>query len=249
MEVIAVINQKGGSKKTNTAVNLSAELAAMNFRVLHVDADPQGTSRAFMTSEPPKAELADLLLGRGPKPEDAIMRIERWNLDLLGSTTDALENTELQMSRDASRITKLGEILGDLEHRYDRVVIDCPPNLGPIVQAAMIAATAIIVPVDGTEALDGLLEIEQLQKRLARISDARMLGTLIAGYKPRTKHFRQVEEAIEELSPFTTRIRDSVVARELHANQLPARLYKPKSALAQDYAAFAREVEARLWVA
>jgi len=248
MEVIAIINQKGGSKKTNTAVNLAAEMA-VNYRVLHVDADPQGTSRAFMTNEPPKGDLADLLVGRGPKPTDAIMRIERWSLDLLAGTTDAMENTQVQLERDPSRLLTLAEILGTLEDRYDRVVIDCPPNLRSIVQSAMIAATGVIIPVDGTEALDGLIEIEQLQKRLSRMSDAKMLGTLIAGYKPRTKHFKQVEEAIEELTPFQTRIRDSVVARELHANQLPARLYKPRSALAQDYAAFAREVDYRIMAA
>ncbi len=239
------MNHKGGAGKTNTAVNLSAELAARDLRTLLIDMDPQGTSREFVTDAPVRAELADVLMKRIAVGQ-AVTPIETWGFSLLGGDRQALEDAETSLSRDASLIFCLGDALAEVAQDFDRVVIDCRPTLGALTQAAITASTRIIIPVDGTEALDGLIEIESLMKRLERMCDAELLGTVITKFKPRTKHFRAIKDALKNLRPFAAEIRSSVVAQELHANRLPARLYKPKSQTALDYSALAEEVEERL---
>jgi chromosome partitioning protein len=245
MDVLAVVNQKGGAGKTNVAVNLAAEFVARGLKTLYVDMDPQGTGREFVTSAAVRAELADVLLKRVPAAA-AITAIPAWGLSLLGGTRQPLEDAEVSLKNDASLVFCLADTLGAIEAQFDRVLIDCRPSLGSLTQAAVTAATKLIIPVDGSEALDGLVEIEALMKRLERMSDVTLLGTIITKCNPRTRHYREVREALDDLRPFNSIIRPSVVASELHGNRLPARKYRPGSNTAEDYAKLATEVEARL---
>lgn len=245
MKALGVVNQKGGAGKTNVSVNLSAEMAARGHRTLLINMDPQQTCRDFLTDQPMPGDLADVLRKR-TKIHDAILRVDRWGTSLLSGSLDGMEDLEVTLARDASRVFCLAEVIGEIEDDFDRVIIDCRPSLAGLTQAAMNASTHIIIPVDGTEGLDGLVELEALLKRLAKTCDAELLGTVVTKFKARTKHFQEVREAIEDLRPFNTAIRGLIVTQELHAKRLPARLYKPSSGTAKDYKALADEVEARL---
>lgn len=158
LQVITVINFKGGSGKTTTAAHLAQKLALDGYRVLGIDLDPQASFSALHGFQPEfdlldGGTLYDAIRYDNPLPlREVIQRTYFTNLDIIPGNLDLME-----FEHDTPRVltartgemffTRISEKLAEVEAEYDVVVIDCPPQLGFLTMSALSAATAVLVTV------------------------------------------------------------------------------------------------------
>jgi len=151
LQVITVINFKGGSGKTTTAAHLAQKMALDGYRVLAIDLDPQASLSALHGFQPEfdlldGGTLYDAIRYEDPVPlRDVIQKTYFTNLDLVPGNLDLME-----FEHDTPRalfFTRIGEALAGVEGDYDVVVMDCPPQLGFVTMSALSAATAVLVTV------------------------------------------------------------------------------------------------------
>ena len=165
MRKIAVINQKGGSGKTTTVVNVGYYLAEMGKNVLLIDLDPQAHTTIHLGFEPPqiKKSLYDLLVNQTPL-SDVLTHTSYKNLDLLPSKID-LASAEIELVNEVGREIILREILKKNKVKYDYVIIDCPPSLGLLTLNALTTAKEVFIPIQAEFfALEGLTKLFQTIK-------------------------------------------------------------------------------------
>ncbi|MDR1698889.1 MAG: AAA family ATPase, partial [Prevotellaceae bacterium] len=146
-KIIALANQKGGVGKTTTAINLAASLAALNQKVLIVDADPQANASSGLGVDVRKAEVGiyQCLLD-GIDATTAVCHTAIEGLDIIPSHID-LVGAEVEMINLEDRDKKLRNVLTPLKANYDYILIDCSPSLGLITVNALTAADSVIIPV------------------------------------------------------------------------------------------------------
>lgn len=158
LQVITVINFKGGSGKTTTAAHLAQKCALDGYRVLAIDLDPQASLSALHGFQPEfdlldGGTLYDAIRHEDPAPMASIIRKTYFaNLDLIPGNLDLMEfehETPRLLAERAGNLffTRIADKLAEIETRYDLVVIDCPPQLGFLTMAALSAATAVLVTV------------------------------------------------------------------------------------------------------
>jgi chromosome partitioning protein len=158
LQVITVINFKGGSGKTTTAAHLAQKLALDGYRVLAIDLDPQASFSALHGFQPEfdlldGGTLYDAIRYEDPLPLSAVIRKTYFtNLDLVPGNLDLMEfehDTPRVLAARSGEMffTRVGDALAEVESNYDVVVIDCPPQLGFLTMSALSAATAVLVTV------------------------------------------------------------------------------------------------------
>ena len=158
LQVITVINFKGGSGKTTTAAHLAQKMALDGYRVLAIDLDPQASLSALHGFQPEfdlldGGTLYDAIRYDSPLPvRDVIRQTYFTNLDLIPGNLDLMEfeheTPRALVQRDGNLFfTRIGDALAEVEQDYDVVVIDCPPQLGFLTMSALSAATAVLVTV------------------------------------------------------------------------------------------------------
>jgi chromosome partitioning protein len=158
LQVICVINFKGGSAKTTTAAHLAQKMALDGYRVLAVDLDPQASLSSLHGFQPEidlseGGTLYDAIRYDDPCPISDVIRPTYFDgLDIVPGNLDLMEfeheTPRALMGREAEPFfTRIGAALAPVEAAYDVVVIDCPPQLGFISMAALSAATAVLVTV------------------------------------------------------------------------------------------------------
>ncbi len=158
LQVIAVINFKGGSGKTTTAAHLAQKAALDGYRVLAIDLDPQASLSALHGFQPEfdlldGGTIYDAITYQDPVPlEQIIQKTYFENLDIVPGNLDLMEFEHEVPGALAGRtgemfFTRVGSALAPVEGNYDLVVIDCPPQLGFLTMSALSAATAVLVTV------------------------------------------------------------------------------------------------------
>lgn len=242
MKPIAVINEKGGTAKTTTSVNLSAALAERGLRVLLVDLDGQAASSRWLGVEE-DSRLADAIIAGGGLEPIATPVKNLWLAPASGKL-DSISH-ELRPTQGG----QLRRVLAQLDARFDFCLMDCPPSLGNrLIGNALLAAQGAIVPVETSIlALDGLrillTVLEDVRKGFDH--DIELLGVLACRYDARTRLSRLVTAELERALPgrtFHTRIREAVRIRECPAVSKTIFEYAPDCTAAADYRSLAGEI-------
>lgn len=247
--IYSVINNKGGTGKTTTALNFGAALAEKGFRVLLLDFDSQCNLSSALGAQHPGAHLGHVLL-RKKDMGQAIVPLEK--LSLVPSTKKLLD-FELLLNSEPGREYVVQEALQAIEPDYDFILMDCPPSLGTLSVNSLVAADYYIVPMQTENfaflGLDTLLmAAEKVRQRMN--SSLELAGILLTQFADRTKFGRAVVRSIEQ-SPhlqgklFETYIRQDIALMESAAFQQSIFDYAPKSRGAEDYRKFTNEIIAR----
>ena len=251
IRVTACTNQKGGVGKTTTVVNLAAYLALSGTSTLVIDLDPQGnaTSGLGVDRRSIGRSVYDALINRVPIG-DVVVPTAIPGLDLVPAAP-ALSGAEVELVGLAARERRLSASLGDLDDRYERVLIDCPPSLGLLTVNALTAADGVLIPIQ-TEyyALEGLSQLVNTIRMVREGLNPRLEidGVLLTMYDGRTRLSAQV--AAEVRRHLEDAVYDTVVPRSIRLSEapshgLPIALYDPSSRGGEAYGRLAAEVNAR----
>jgi len=228
MQIISIINQKGGVGKTTTVINLAAGLAKQEKKVLVIDLDPQGnatTGLGLSNSENSSDTIYGILNGTRSISE-VIKKTEFKNLDIITSNVD-LSGLELETANDSERAfilkVKLAPYLNDSRRSYDYILIDCPPSLSLLTVMALVSSHSVVVPLQ-TEffALEGLT---QLMKTIERIKvnlnpELKIRGILLTMYDKRNKLSAQVEKEARDY--FKDKVYHTIIPRNVRLSEAPS---------------------------
>ncbi len=244
-QVIAIANQKGGVGKTTSAINISAALATSGQSVLLIDLDPQANATSGVSVEPQEYTIYECLMERRLLSQ-AILPTCIHGLNIVPSNGD-LVGAEVELSNLADRETLLKGIVGDIQgHHF--VVIDCPPAFGLLTINALVAASALIIPVQCEYyAMEGL---GRLMGNVERIRDSfnpdlDLLGVVLTMYDSRINLSRQVEREIRGFfheKVFRTAIPRNVALAEAPSHGKPVLSYNAASSGAKAYLDLAKEI-------
>jgi chromosome partitioning protein len=252
MICVGVANQKGGVGKTTTAINVATALAAIGWRTLLIDLDPQGNaSTGLGVSQSERgANSYDLLTGRVELPSCVVStRVPR--LDLVPATVD-LSGAEIELVEMEHRTHRLRRALDQHSARWDICLIDCPPSLGLLTVNAMVAADSLLVPLQCEFfALEGLSQLLQTIERIrARFNPGlSILGVALTMYDRRNNLTEQVADDVRTClgdKVFETVIPRNVRLSEAPSHGVPALIYDHRCSGSEAYMSLARELLARL---
>jgi chromosome partitioning protein len=245
--ILAIANQKGGVGKTTTAVNLATALAACGKQVLLVDLDPQGNASTGLGLHPEqrRRNVYQVLIGDMPLA-DGVVDTAVPGLSILPADVD-LSGAELELIDIPQREYLLRQALAG-DDTYDYVLIDCPPALGLLTLNALVAAAAVLVPLQAEfYALEGLSHLVRTIKRVKRAFNAplEIQGIVLTMFDRRNNLCDMVAKDVREhMGDF---VYDTVIPRNVRVSEAPSHgkpvlLYDVACAGSQAYIHLAREI-------
>jgi chromosome partitioning protein len=228
MEIISVINQKGGVGKTTTVINLAAGLSQLKKKILVIDLDPQGnaTTGLGLSNLDNSSDTIYGVLNGSKEITQVIKKTKFDGLDIITSNVD-LSGLEVETADDSNRAfilkAKLTSYLNNSGGSYDYVLIDCPPSLSLLTVMALVSSSSLLVPLQ-TEffALEGLT---QLMKTIDRIKvnlnpDLKIRGILLTMYDKRNKLSSEVEKEARDY--FNEKVYSTVIPRNVRLSEAPS---------------------------
>jgi chromosome partitioning protein len=228
MQIISIINQKGGVGKTTTVINLAAGLSYQGKKILVIDLDPQGnaTTGLGLSNLESSTETIYGVLNGTKSIFEVIKKTKFSNLDIITSNVD-LSGLEVETAGDSNRAfmlkVKLAAYLNDSRVSYDYILIDCPPSLSLLTVMALVSSHSLVVPLQ-TEffALEGLT---QLMKTIERIKvnlnpKLSIRGILLTMYDKRNKLSSQVEKEARDY--FDNKVYTTMIPRNVRLSEAPS---------------------------
>jgi chromosome partitioning protein len=246
--IIAIANQKGGVGKTTTAINLSTSLAISEQRTLLVDCDPQSNTTGGMgfAKDPARRSLYNALILH-ESPDRVIQKTQVEGLDLLPADRN-LVGASVELVNAPEREFQLKQLLNPLQNDYQFIIIDCPPSLDLLTLNALVAADAVLIPIQCEYyALEGVSELLDTLMRIRRSLNLELAieGILLTMYDDRTTLSRQVSADLRSFfgnQVFTTVIPRNVKLAEAPSHGKPIIFYDISSKGAESYIQLAKEV-------
>lgn len=254
-KVQAVLNQKGGTGKTTTAINLGAALTLMGRKVLLVDADPQGNLTTALGWKRPDeldvtlgTHMAKVVEDEPYPPANGILR-HKEGYDVMPANIE-LSGMELGLVNAMSREHVMRLWLAQVKDAYDHVIIDCNSSLGMLTINALAAANSVIIPVQAQYLpANGMTQLVKTVSRVKRqINPGLQIdGVLLTLYDARTNLAKQVERDIRRDFGGRLRVFDAVVPLAVSAAEASAYgqsifSYDSEGKAATAYRALAKEV-------
>ena len=221
--IISICNQKGGTGKTTTTVNLSHALSSLNKKILIIDTDPQGnaTSGVGLNKNTIQKSVYDVLLNRATAQE-AISATAYPSLDVLPCNIN-LTGAEIELVGAISRETRLKKAIDPVKDNYDYIFIDLPPSLGLLTLNALVASHSIIIPIQCEfYALEG---VSQLLNTISLIRDGLNPSLKIEGVLLTMADYRTnlTTEVINEISKyFKDKVYKTIIPRNIKLSEAPS---------------------------
>ena len=247
MRKIALANNKGGSGKTTTTVNLAASFAECGIRVLVVDLDPQASATMWLGGGESSVGLVEYSAG-GIRVSELVKPSTAPGVDLIPASSSLVPSGEETETRTGIAIVRAFRRLPDF---WDLILVDTPPTLGYLSLAPLVACDHVVIPVEAHAlAMPGVasvvVSIERARRQVNPHVD--LLGIVACRVNP-TSHVRDVVAQLRArfgAVVLDQSVREAIRIAEAPALRLPITRYAPTSRVADDYRAVAAELLARL---
>jgi chromosome partitioning protein len=246
VRTVAVINSKGGSGKTTTAVSTAAALAERGLRVLLIDLDPQGSASDWLAASTTDRGLFDAFLGTRELASCArVTGIPR--LEIVPSSSWLVTAERMLMGDLAMGVVRAFE---KLRKSWDIVIVDCPPSLSYLCVGVLTSVREVVIPVEAHSiALAGVATIvNEIERLRGRLNPSLKPPVILPCRVNRTVHARQVVEKLRlDYDGLVARVavRESIRFAEAASAHLPITLFDPTGGPSDDYRTFAAELVGR----